>query len=72
MIEISATSAFLLYLFAALFLLFVLWLKGHFKQKQKKIDLACENIRVCHYCQNAWAAKVGEKISRCPVCKSLN
>lgn len=72
MIELTWATAFLLYLLAALFSLFALWLKAHFDQKKRKIVLSRQLITVCEFCQNPYISLNGESLTRCPLCKSIN
>lgn len=72
MIELTWDTALLLYLLFALGALFGVWLFSHFSHKKKKIILSTDHIIICEYCHNTFAAKRGEKLSRCPTCHCLS
>ena len=72
MIELTWNGALLLYLLILLFSLFALWFTSHIRQRRRKLSLFVENVAVCEYCHNTYLARQGEKLSRCPLCHSLN
>jgi uncharacterized paraquat-inducible protein A len=72
MIEVSWAHFFLIYLISLLFSLFALWLFTHFKKRKKRHSLPEKVITLCEYCQTLYSKRGEDKLSRCPVCRSVN
>lgn len=72
MIELSPTTGFMLYLCATLVFLLSLWGYHHYLSRKKKILTAKQELLVCEYCQFAYLAESGLKVTQCPQCHSFN
>lgn len=72
MIELSTTTALMLYLVAALVPVVVLWMSYHVKSRHKKIDTAEKNLCVCEFCHYCYLQNKSSSVSQCPQCNSFN
>ena len=72
MIELTFTAAFLIYLGLSLALLFVIWLHGHARAREKKILPPEEILFVCEFCHFTYLDNPHISLHRCPRCHSLN
>lgn len=72
MIEVTAATAFLLYLAMSLAVLFILWSYRHFRECKKTIISPSEELFLCEYCHFLYMEKSNRSITRCPECHSFN
>lgn len=72
MIEVSTSTAFLLYLGFALLTLLGLWSWQHYQTRQKRLSLIAQELLVCEYCHTAYLGDIGKQVTRCPCCRSFN
>lgn len=72
MIELSPTTALILYLAITLAPLLCLWAYHHFKNRERKIVLEKNDLRVCEFCQFCYLGDKGSLLSKCPQCHSYN
>ncbi|MGZ3633635.1 MAG: hypothetical protein ACXU9U_05945 [Parachlamydiaceae bacterium] len=72
MIEISETTAFMLYLCLTLGSVLGLWLQQHYSKKNRKINLNEEQLYICEYCQFCYLENQVKPVTRCPQCQSYN
>lgn len=72
MIEISSTTAIMLYLCLTLAILLFLWGQHHYYARKKKLDLSHQKLIVCEYCHNAYLDRSDKNITQCPQCQSYN
>lgn len=72
MITVTWAHFFLIYLITLLFALFALWLFTHFKKRKKRHSLPEKVIILCEYCHTPYSKRSEDKLSRCPVCHSVN
>jgi hypothetical protein len=72
MIELSANTAFMLYLSLTLLTLLTLWLHHHYRSRHKKIVTSEHELHVCEYCHCAYLEQDFKAISQCPECKLFN
>lgn len=71
MIEISPTTALMLYLCATLFVLLGLWIVQHYRTRTKIILPMEKNMHTCEFCHFSYLAEDSKKISQCPQCHSF-
>jgi hypothetical protein len=72
MIELSAETAFTLYLLFCIFCVFAVWGFGHFKKREKKLEVLKDVLVVCEFCQCPYMAGVAVAVSTCPECGLFN
>jgi uncharacterized paraquat-inducible protein A len=72
MIELSMTTAAMLYLSITMAILLGLWLFQHYKSRQKKIVIIEEELLVCEYCHFAYMEDRSKGVTQCPQCQSYN
>lgn len=72
MIELSPTTALMLYLGATLTFLLSFWIYQHYRLRQKKILPLEKDLHVCEFCHYAYLFEGTKKLSRCPRCQSFN
>ncbi len=72
MIEISSTTAFMIYLSMTLGPLLGLWFAQHYFKRHKKINIDDQKLYICEYCQFGYLDNREQKITRCPQCLSYN
>lgn len=72
MIEISESSAFMIYLGLTLGPLLGIWVFQHYSRKHQKIDLSAQRLYVCEYCHFCYLDGQSLPITRCPQCQSYN
>lgn len=72
MIELSSTTAIMLYLCLTLGVLLLLWGNCHYHSRRKKIDLSDQRLIICEYCHFAYLEKVAKPVTQCPQCNSFN
>ena len=72
MIALSPVTALMLYLFAALGVLLMIWARDHYFSRKRKIQLDDKQLQVCEYCHFVYLYSVGKEISQCPQCCSYN
>jgi hypothetical protein len=72
MIELTTTSALMVYLALTLIPLMGLWGFSHFTKRKKKIVIQECDLLVCEFCHFGYLSKKGELISQCPQCFSFN
>ncbi len=72
MIEISSTTAFMIYLCLTLGPLLGLWLVQHYSKRHSKINVEEHQLYICEYCQFCYLDDRVQGITRCPQCLSYN
>lgn len=72
MIELSTTTAFMLYLIATLSPLLILWAYQHFQTRKHKIATEENDLRICEFCHFCYLGNRGAALSQCPQCRSFN
>lgn len=72
MIEVSATTAFMIYLCMTLCILFGIWGYQHYFTRKHKIDIAEQELFVCEYCQFCYLDDGIKPVTKCPQCHSFN
>ncbi len=72
MIEVSLTTAIMLYLTLTLVVLLGLWSYQHYTSRFKKIIISDQELFVCEYCLFAYVADGTKPVTQCPQCQSFN
>lgn len=72
MIELTATTAAMLYLCLTLSVLFGLWTYHHYRSRHKKITTLDQELLVCEYCHAAYLGDIAKDVSQCPQCSCYN
>jgi hypothetical protein len=72
MIELSPTTALMLYLSFTLGTLLAIWGIHHYSSRKKKVNLSNQKLHICEYCHFAYLGKVDTTVSKCPQCSSYN
>jgi ribosomal protein L37AE/L43A len=72
MIELSPTTALMLYLGMTLSVLLGLWIFQHYRYRHKKILSSEKELFICEYCHFAYLDEGTKKITHCPQCQSYN
>lgn len=72
MIEVTPSTAFMIYLATTLTILVLVWVQYHFRSK-KKFKLPAETLLlVCEYCHCAYVEDYLKDVTQCPKCDSFN
>lgn len=72
MIEISETTAFMLYLCLSLGPVLAIWAYHHYSRRHKKINHSAQQLFVCEYCHYCYLESISQRVTRCPQCQSFN
>lgn len=72
MIEVTPTTAFVLYLAVTLATLSGFWIYQHVHFRRKVITSAAEHLYLCEYCQSAYIQDASQPVTQCPHCQSYN
>lgn len=72
MIELSATTAIMLYLSLTLLIILWFWAYNNFRSKTKKIILSEQELYICEFCHFAYLADMSKSVNQCPQCSSYN
>lgn len=72
MIEVSLTTALMIYLFMTLGCLFGLWGLQHYLRRKDKLITVQPQLYVCEYCQFCYLDEQLKPVTRCPQCRSFN
>lgn len=72
MIEVSLTTALMIYLCLTLGTLLAIWGIHHYLSRKSKLDVAQHQLYVCEYCQFCYLDEQSKAVTRCPQCKSFN
>lgn len=72
MIEISSSTAAVLYLGATLFAILGIWIYNHYIVKKRKPTPLSQALNVCEFCHFAYLESSGKNVTRCPRCNSYN
>jgi len=71
-IELSTTTAMMLYLGLTLTFLLGLWFFQHYQLRHKKMIVSEQELFVCEYCAFAYVADGTKPVTQCPQCASFN
>lgn len=72
MIELTATTAIMLYLCLTLMALFGIWGWHHLQSRKRKVILVEKVLNTCEYCHFAYLDEIAKEVSQCPQCHSFN
>jgi ribosomal protein L37AE/L43A len=72
MIELTSTTAMMLYLCLTLGALLGIWIAQHCRTLGKKIETSEQNLFVCEFCTFAYLADVTNEVTQCPQCQCYN
>jgi len=72
MIELTFSTAFMLYLSLTLSVVLGIWGVTHFSSRKKKILPEEKLLRVCEYCHYVYLEESHKDVNRCPQCLSYN
>jgi uncharacterized paraquat-inducible protein A len=72
MIELSPTTAFMVYLGVTLAVLLGIWVTQHYRSKSKPTLPSEQKLQVCEYCHFAYLDDSNKGVSKCPQCQSYN
>lgn len=72
MIEISPSTAAVLYLGTTLFTILGIWFYNHYKAKNKERAPLEKKLNVCEFCHFAYLDNSSKGVTRCPQCNSYN
>lgn len=72
MIELTPSSALLLYLLVALLALLGVWAYQQYSHKDRCILPPEESLRVCEYCHFVYLFEIAKDVSKCPQCQCFN
>lgn len=72
MIELSPTTAIMLYLCITLATLLSIWGFHHYQSRKRKVDLSQQKLVICEYCHYAYLGQIAKPVNQCPQCESFN
>lgn len=72
MIELTSTTAVMLYLGVTLGVLFGIWIAQNIRSGRKKIIVSEQTLFICEYCTFAYLADVSLDVTQCPQCSCFN
>lgn len=72
MIEISSSTAAVLYLGATLCAILGIWIYNHYTGKKKARPPLAQELTVCEFCHFAYLDSSDKGVTRCPRCNSFN
>jgi len=72
MIELSATTAIMLYLCLTLLAILLFWSYHYWGSKAKKIVTSEKELYICEFCHFAYLADMAKTVNQCPQCASYN
>jgi hypothetical protein len=72
MIELTTTTAAMLYLSLTLSVLFGLWGYNHYQNRKQKIITLSQELLVCEFCHGVYMADVSKNVTQCPDCQCFN
>lgn len=72
MIELSQTTALMLYLGMTLAFILGVWIYSHYGSRKRCFMPLEKELITCEFCLFAYLDTGGKKITRCPRCESYN
>lgn len=72
MIELTSTTALMLYLCLTLGSLLILWGFHHYRFRYKKVEISEQTLYICEYCSFAYLGDIVAKVTLCPQCQCYN
>lgn len=71
MIPVDYSTGFVIYIFAWMFTLGVLWVREEWREKEHEWEREKDVLSFCDNCHYAFLAKYNENITRCPRCNGI-
>lgn len=72
MIEVSLTTALMIYLCLTLGSLLLIWGLHHYFSRKSKLIIEKHQLYMCEYCQFCYLEEISKSVTRCPQCRSFN
>lgn len=72
MIELSPTTALMVYLGLALAAILSIWIFNHYSARKKVFLPEEKKLHVCEFCHFAYLDVTEKEITKCPRCTSFN
>jgi uncharacterized paraquat-inducible protein A len=72
MIDLTFTTAFMLYLLTTIILVLGIWLYSHYRLRNRKFLPIEKELFVCEFCHFAYVEQSVKKLNRCPQCNLIN
>ena len=72
MIELTANTAAMVYLFLTLTTILGLWILHHCQTRRKKIVTSEQELHICEYCHFVYLDEDFKNITQCPQCHLFN
>lgn len=72
MIELSPTTALMLYLALTLVAILGIWVYSHYSSRKRTFMPMEKELIVCEFCLFAYLDVGAKKITKCPRCESFN
>ena len=72
MIELSPTTALMLYLALTLLAILGIWVYSHYSSRKRCFMPMEKELVVCEFCLFAYLDVGAKKITKCPRCESFN
>lgn len=72
MIEITMSSAIMLYFCMTLATLLLLWAVQHYRSRKQKTVVAQKELFQCEYCHYSYLDTFAKSVTKCPQCGSFN
>lgn len=72
MIELSASTAAVMYLGLTIGFLFGIWTYQHYMSRKKKIIVIERELIRCEYCHFAYLIERAKHVTQCPECHCYN
>lgn len=72
MIQVSFTTAFMLYLGMTLLAVLGIWIFSHYKTRKRSYYSDEQALFVCEFCHYAYLEDSAQELNRCPQCGLIN
>ncbi len=72
MIDLTFTTAFMLYLVATIIIVLGVWLHSHYHSRNRQFLPSEQELFVCEFCHFAYVEQSAKKLNRCPQCNLIN
>lgn len=72
MIEMTSTTAAMLYLCLTLTILLGFWGYDHFRSRRRKVEILSQELLVCEFCHAVYVADIAKQVTQCPQCQCFN
>jgi ribosomal protein L37AE/L43A len=71
-IEVSPSTAVMLYLGLTLVGVLGLWGFNHYRTRNRSLKIDAQQLLVCEYCHNVYLEANEASVTQCPQCQSFN